>query len=123
VIRDSQDTLRKHADREPTKDDMLVKAYLTSHRYHLHIRRTLDQFHYIGMEDTSKRDMNQVVQRYAVKGLKSLNNIRKDHIKMILQSKLIMVDQLWLWVIGKSLSPFSSSHKIMGDILIDTDTD
>ncbi|KAI1112881.1 hypothetical protein F5Y14DRAFT_452570 [Nemania sp. NC0429] len=68
--------------------------YTRDHRNHLHIRRTLDQFYYINVADTGDRDMNQVVQRYAVKEKDSMASKRE-----ILSSALIMVDQLWLWVL------------------------
>ena len=56
------------------------------------------------MEDTEGRDTNQVVQRYAVKGFDLIDTDQNDQ---LLQSKLIMVDQLWLWVLKKSLPPIS----------------
>ena len=68
-------------------DEMLVQAYLQS-THNLHIRRTLDQFFYHGI-DTTERDVDQVVYRY----LKDRNKERK----------VFMVDQLWLWIIGKGL--------------------
>ncbi|KAG4434243.1 hypothetical protein IFR05_010262 [Cadophora sp. M221] len=99
AIRRCRETLWDHAREEPSKDDKLVQAYLPLHGHRHHVRRTLDQFYYIGMEDTEGRDINQVVQRYAVKGL---DKIDKDYENVLLQSKLIMVDQLWLWVLGQN---------------------
>ncbi|KAI3318081.1 hypothetical protein HD806DRAFT_540551 [Xylariaceae sp. AK1471] len=72
--------------------DRLISAYLARGAHYLHLRRTLDQFYYIGVEDTEDRDINQVVQRYAVKKFSMTDESR-------MRSKLIMVDQLWLWVL------------------------
>lgn len=98
AIRRCREALWHHACDDPSEDDKLVQAYLGLHSHRFHIRRTLDQFYYIGMQDTEGRDTNQVVQRCAVK---ELDKIDKDQDKILLQSKLIMVDQLWLWVLGK----------------------
>ncbi|KAI5860619.1 ankyrin repeat and protein kinase domain-containing protein 1 [Durotheca rogersii] len=70
-----------------TRDALLVNAYLKS-TPPLHPRRTLDQFFYHGI-DTSARDEDQVVYRYCK---------RHD-----VEPKVFMVDQLWLWIIGKDL--------------------
>ncbi|KAI0116594.1 hypothetical protein F4776DRAFT_636324 [Hypoxylon sp. NC0597] len=70
-----------------SRDSLLVSAYLKSEP-RLHPRRTLDQFFYHGI-DTSARDTDQVVYRYC-----------KRHNKEL---KVFMVDQLWLWIIGKDL--------------------
>ncbi|ERS98498.1 hypothetical protein HMPREF1624_05282 [Sporothrix schenckii ATCC 58251] len=69
------------------RDIMLTKGYLCN-TPPLHPRRTLDQFFYHGI-DTSIRDTDQVVYRYCKR-----HNIEK---------KVFMVDQLWLWVLGKDL--------------------
>ncbi len=65
-------------------DVLLLHAYLRSHQ--LQPRRTLDQFFYHGI-DTSERDADQVVYRYS-----------KKHHRV---TKVFMVDQLWLWVLGR----------------------
>ncbi|KAI1259585.1 hypothetical protein F5Y18DRAFT_294970 [Xylariaceae sp. FL1019] len=70
-----------------SRDSLLVNAYIHS-TPPLHPRRTLDQSFYHGI-DTSARDTDQVVYRYC-----------KRHKK---EMKVFMVDQLWLWVIGKDL--------------------
>ncbi|XDG07628.1 hypothetical protein ABKA04_007243 [Annulohypoxylon sp. FPYF3050] len=70
-----------------SRDSLIVNAYLKSEP-RLHPRRTLDQFFYHGI-DTSARDTDQVVYRYC-----------KRHNK---EPKVFMVDQLWLWIIGKDL--------------------
>ncbi|KAI1273730.1 hypothetical protein F5Y07DRAFT_376026 [Xylaria sp. FL0933] len=75
-----------HID-QPNRDSLLIEAYLNSEPP-LHPRRTLDQFFYHGI-DTSARDTDQVVYRFC-----------KRH---GIEEKVFMVDQLWLWVIGKDL--------------------
>ncbi|CAK7222067.1 hypothetical protein SCUCBS95973_004715 [Sporothrix curviconia] len=69
------------------RDIMLTKAYIPN-TPPLHPRRTLDQFFYHGI-DTSIRDTDQVVYRYCK---------RHD-----IEKKVFMVDQLWMWVLGKDL--------------------
>ncbi|KAE9381023.1 hypothetical protein N431DRAFT_457638 [Stipitochalara longipes BDJ] len=99
-----RDLLAKHHRDTPLEDDKLIEAYFANeyvdkHGHRLHIRRTLDQFYYIGMKDTERRDIDQVVQRYALKGMKDLESLIDD--KDLLDSKLIIVDQLWMWVLGE----------------------
>lgn len=70
-----------------SKDQKLIHAYLLN-APPLHPRRTLDQFYYSAF-DTEARDQDQVVYRYC------------DRHKMEL--KVFMVDQLWLWILGKGI--------------------
>jgi hypothetical protein len=69
----------------PSRDQLLVKAYL-NHKPPLHPRRTLDQYAYHGI-DTTARDQDQVVYRWCKR-----NGF---------EPKVYMVDQLWLFVLGK----------------------
>lgn len=57
----------------------------------LHIRRTLDQSYFLNLKDTSQRDQDQVVYR-ATKGTGN-------------HTRVVMVDQLWLWVLDERVSP------------------
>jgi hypothetical protein len=58
----------------------------------LHIRRTLDQFYYCTLEGTEPRDTDQVTTRYF-----------EDHFPDDKEKKvLLMVDQMWLWVLDAS---------------------
>lgn len=67
-------------------EQSLLGAYLTNH-HPLHIRRTLDQYYYHTLKDTSERDQDQVVSRYQQ--------------STELQPRILtMVDQLWIWVLG-----------------------
>jgi hypothetical protein len=64
----------------------LLNAYLVDDSPPLHLRRTLDQYYYHTLKNTTKRDGDQVVSRYQNKNR--------------LQPQIItMVDQLWLWVL------------------------
>ncbi|TGJ83650.1 hypothetical protein E0Z10_g5092 [Xylaria hypoxylon] len=78
---------RKQRIDPPSRDSLLFEAYLNS-TPPLHPRRTLDQFFYHGI-DTSARDTDQVVYRFCK--------------RYGIDEKVFMVDQLWLWVIGKDL--------------------
>ncbi|RYP01782.1 hypothetical protein DL764_006069 [Monosporascus ibericus] len=49
----------------------------------LHIRRTLDQFYFVTLDDTTQRDKDQVVYRGTKAGY----------------TRVVMVDQLWLWIL------------------------
>jgi len=49
-------------------DLMLIKCYIDSDPP-LHIRRTLDQFHYHMTDDTTARDEDQVISRYFTRKL------------------------------------------------------
>ncbi|KNG47170.1 ankyrin repeat-containing protein [Stemphylium lycopersici] len=78
--------------RARTYDEMLLRAHLTSSQVSLHVRRTLDQFFYHNI-DTQSRDRDQVVYRYQCKS----ND--PQHV----DPKIFMVDQLWMWTLGKDL--------------------
>jgi hypothetical protein len=86
-------------EEEPTPDDLLIEAYLNSSPP-LHARRTLDQFFYHGI-DTSDRDQDQVVYRYC----------RRRNLK----PHVFMVDQLWVWILGKGSMLSCSVFCLLGD--------
>lgn len=83
-------TPQQGIERKPTRDELLLRAHLTSSTTSLHIRRTLDQFFYPNI-DTQSRDQDQVVYRYQTKGSRTP------------EPKIFMVDQLWMWILGPSL--------------------
>jgi ankyrin repeat protein/Mg2+ and Co2+ transporter CorA len=85
-------TIRPSVPRSSTYDEMLLRAHLTSSQVSLHVRRTLDQFFYHNI-DTQSRDRDQVVYRYQCK------SNEPQHI----DPKIFMVDQLWMWTLGKDL--------------------
>jgi ankyrin repeat protein/Mg2+ and Co2+ transporter CorA len=73
-------------------DEMLLRAHLTGSQVSLHVRRTLDQFFYHNI-DTQSRDCDQVVYRYQCKSADEHD----------VDPKIFMVDQLWMWTLGKDL--------------------
>lgn len=68
-----------------------LRAYLHSANP-IHVRRSLDQSYYSTLVNTSARDKDQVVQKYARKKLK----------KQDADCPMIMVNQCWLWILGGS---------------------
>jgi ankyrin repeat protein/Mg2+ and Co2+ transporter CorA len=77
---------------DATAETSLLRAYLSTGNQTLHMRRTLDQFFYHNI-DTKIRNRNQVIHRHQKKDKAS---VKEDH-------KILMVDQLWMWVIEKDL--------------------
>lgn len=75
-----------------TYDEMLIRAHLATSTASLHVRRTLDQSFYHNI-DTESRDEDQVVYRYQL----------KDRAKEEVDPKIVMVDQLWMWILGPNL--------------------
>ncbi|KLJ07588.1 hypothetical protein EMPG_16946 [Blastomyces silverae] len=70
-------------------DEHLVKGYLSPLNpadSPLHLRRTLDQYFYTHLTNTTARDDGQVVYRYT-----------RDNFA---EPKIFMIDQLWLWVLN-----------------------
>ncbi|KAF2869605.1 hypothetical protein BDV95DRAFT_82160 [Massariosphaeria phaeospora] len=71
----------------PNGDELLLDAYLGDPQL-LHLRRTLDQYLYPDI-DTTHRDLDQVLSR-------------ESHL-FDREPKVVMVDQLWLFILGKEL--------------------
>lgn len=72
-------------------NEHLIRGYYQPGTLSYQPRRTLDQYGHADIETTSHRDDDQVVYRYT-----------KDD--PTTEIKIFMVDQLWLWVLGKGLS-------------------
>lgn len=72
---------------------LLISAYLNNDQFPLHCRRTLDQFTYHMLKDTERRDKTQVMFK------QHRREIAKDDEKAKQNSPVIMIDQLWLWVL------------------------
>ncbi|KAI5919149.1 hypothetical protein F4810DRAFT_517492 [Camillea tinctor] len=83
----------------------LVTKYLHD-RSPLHPRRTLDQSHYGALRHTGTRDRDQVV--YRATSPSQHNHTVDDENCQVCQDdstkipRLIMVDQLWLWILDES---------------------
>jgi Mg2+ and Co2+ transporter CorA len=84
---------RAYITKAATFDEMLIRAHLATSTVSLHIRRTLDQSFYHNI-DTQSRDTDQVVYRYQTKGKAEDSDV---------DPKIFMVDQLWMWILGKDL--------------------
>ena len=113
---------KPHMQRQPTDyreesrnaDENLIHAHVDAEESSLHIRRTLDQFFYRTI-DTTFRDEDQVVFRY------QKNQKPED------KCKLLMVDQLWMWVVSKDLiitafpqrwgQPVDDQHNVLEGII------
>ncbi|KAK3624692.1 hypothetical protein LTR56_020842 [Elasticomyces elasticus] len=80
-----------HFIHRTTPDEQLIRAFLKPPISGLHVRRTLDQSFYRTI-DTDFRDKTQVVYRYAQKHGDSQEAL-----------KVLMVDQLWMWIVNKDL--------------------
>jgi hypothetical protein len=61
-----------------------------------HPRRALDQFYYPALDDTSARDADQTISKWSGKGL---DRDGREH--AVNDSLLILVDQLWCWVVDE----------------------
>lgn len=70
--------------------------YMLSHDP-LHPRRTLDQFYYSSLADTSTRDADQTISKWTGNQVGPEGRARAEN-----DSLLIMVDQLWYWVLDDS---------------------
>jgi hypothetical protein len=73
-----------------TPDEKLILAYMFD-EIPLHFRRTLDQYYYYTLPTTEARDTDQVVSRYFEKTWPEEEN----------ENLVLMVDQLWLWILDK----------------------
>lgn len=87
-------SIRVGLKRASTYDEMLLRAHLSPSSVSLHVRRTLDQFFYHNI-DTESRDTDQVVYRYQCNGMTPEESG--------VDPKIFMVDQLWMWVLGKDI--------------------
>ncbi|MCJ1353318.1 MAG: hypothetical protein MMC33_003303 [Icmadophila ericetorum] len=73
------------------------KHLIMSYPDHLHPRRTLDQFYYYMLDDTEERDKSQVVYKWGQKARTSRWSSHKTTFSA--DPYIMMVDQLWLWVV------------------------
>ena len=76
----------------PTRNlnEHLIRGYYERGMLTYQPRRTLDQYAYAEINTSSHRENEQVVYRYT----------KDSHLT---DTKIFMVDQLWLWVLDKSL--------------------
>ncbi|KFA80205.1 hypothetical protein S40288_10075 [Stachybotrys chartarum IBT 40288] len=90
----------------------LLKGYL-NRDHALHCRRTLDQFYYFNLDekDMEKRDKSQTMSNYF---LSHPENKKSDSAPKNSEDTsdfpILMVDQLWLWVVGDGTIISCFSH-------------
>jgi ankyrin repeat protein len=112
-------------DKKSNSDDELMEKYLFK-RLPVHLRRTLDQYYYSYLADTRVRDRDQVVTKVRNRELYNHTHISHTVEKKTSKSKrfgrskdvipenlknetpppdnnspLVVVDQLWLWVLDR----------------------
>jgi hypothetical protein len=86
-------------------EERLIADYIHA-KPPLHPRRTLDQSYYGALKSTGTRDRDQVVYRATAPEVHEHDPAWevcgqcKDDVKKV--SRLIMVDQLWLWILDES---------------------
>ena len=107
-------------------DEKLAYEYLHQ-RPPLHPRRTLDQSYYRELKNTGTRDRDQVVYRATTpephdcleRMDKEDGKCKQCHDDIRKVPRLIMVDQLWLWILDESTScfPISNSNLRPKDLL------
>jgi hypothetical protein len=71
-------------------DERLIREHLNTSSP-LHMRRTLDQYYYWTVTDTTAEDQNQVVCH----GTRSSSDPEAT-------GRVVMVDQLWMWILDES---------------------
>ncbi|RDW87897.1 hypothetical protein BP5796_03591 [Coleophoma crateriformis] len=81
-----KDIVNQRAEKDG--DAKLLENFLF-HDPPLHIRRTLDQFHYYMTDNTTARDSDQVITRYYQRQFPTK------------PPPIVMVDQLWLWIVDE----------------------
>jgi hypothetical protein len=72
--------------KDPASREHRLKEHYDDSNHSSHVRRTLDQYYYRTLPDTLIRDTTQTVLHF-----QTINNLETKVI--------IMVDQLWLWVV------------------------
>lgn len=79
------------ASEKTDRYERLVWSYLYD-EHPLHIRRTLDQSYYNTLDSTESRDVDQIPHKYFA-----------QHCEGSTMRPVLMVDQLWLWVLDQSM--------------------
>ena len=86
----------------------------------LHLRRTLDQYCYYTLESTIDRDEDQLLSRvFSSRELKSQQVAINKKLYDIFEphKPILMVDQLWLWVLNNSKLQPSLVSAVQGSVL------
>lgn len=102
-------------------DKNLIFAHVDAVSCSMNARRTLDGYYYRTIDTAKYRDHDQVVHRYQRKHLDPAEST--DGIRML------MVDQLWMWIVGKDLiitsfpqrwqQPRNDPHNVLETVVSD----
>ncbi|KAK4445379.1 hypothetical protein QBC34DRAFT_164894 [Podospora aff. communis PSN243] len=105
--RESRDMYREVSD--------LINGYLYPPKdlRPLHCRRTLDQYSYHMLDTTARRDKDQAIYRWAKRQEGSVGTTLEGGLDIEKSLPIIMVDQLWLWVLpdGTVITSFPNTQK------------
>ncbi|KAI0975130.1 hypothetical protein F4678DRAFT_457396 [Xylaria arbuscula] len=109
---DDTDTDKANADEDNTAEvdnynENLVRAYFKDKKFPLHCRRTLDQLTYHMLHDTEAHDSSQVMFKWQ----KEKEEQEKKE-KRMLDYPLLMIDQLWLWILEDEQTVITSFPNI-----------
>jgi hypothetical protein len=80
----------------------------------LHPRRTLDQYYYSSLKDTTVRDSDQTISKWTGSGCIDLGGRAAAGA----DSLLIMIDQLWCWVLDDSESSVDCDVRSFMSLLV-----
>ncbi|KAI0536185.1 hypothetical protein GGR58DRAFT_528552 [Xylaria digitata] len=87
-------------DDADTHNRNLIQAYYKEDEFPLHCRRTLDQFTYYMLHDTALRGTSQVMFKWQKeKEEQEEKLIHRREPSGTLTYPLLMIDQLWLWIL------------------------
>lgn len=111
----------KHEKDSADADENLIDAHVDAVSCSMNARCTLDQYYYRTIDTSKLRDHDQVIHRYQRKHLAPTES--SDDIR------LLMVDQLWMWIVGKDLiitsfpqrwqKPRNYPHNVLESIVSD----
>lgn len=96
-LRDSYKGPKKTTGDERQDMETHLAWFLREEGALLHPRRTLDQFYYPSLRNTEKRDADQTISKWTGSGLTEGGRDAAAP-----DSRMIMVDQLWCWVLDNS---------------------
>lgn len=92
-----QPALQDHTSHRQTTEAALAQFLTPRSGRSLHPRRTLDQFYYSSLIDTSSRDRDQTTSRWTGSSVGA-----EGHTSAADDSLLMMIDQVWCWVFDES---------------------
>jgi len=96
------------------RESQLMTKYLHA-QPPLHPRRTLDQYYYRALKCTGTRDRDQVIYRETTPEQHECDGPWtcaqcKDDVRKV--PRIVMVDQLWLWILDESMPCWSLESQI-----------